>query len=139
MTEIKRGSVLRQALILRIHVQANRQTIYMFGDNLARKGLGGQAREMRHEPNTIGVITKKYPSNNEIAFMTDIAWQYPGIKILVEAAFLTAKLFLDAGVNIVIPEAGFGSGLADLKNRAPKMFADIERLTDGLIDYATEV
>ena len=40
--------------------RANPRAIYVFGDNLLRKGLGGQAKEMRGEPNTLGIVSKKY-------------------------------------------------------------------------------
>lgn len=45
--------------------------IYLFGDNLLRKGLGGQAKEMRGEPNTLGIVSKKYPSNSLSSFYSD--------------------------------------------------------------------
>ncbi len=39
----------------------------MFGDNLVRRGTGGAAA-LRHEPNTYGFITKKYPDNQLESF-----------------------------------------------------------------------
>jgi hypothetical protein len=52
------GKIIRVARITREMVQADRNTVYVFGDNVARHGLGGQAKAMRGEPNTIGVSTK---------------------------------------------------------------------------------
>ena len=43
--------VIWQSWITRDDLRANRDTIYVFGDNVAREGLRGLAREMRHEPN----------------------------------------------------------------------------------------
>ncbi len=41
--------------------------IFVYGDNLLRKGKGGAAK-LRDEPNTFGFITKKYPNNNPSSF-----------------------------------------------------------------------
>jgi hypothetical protein len=43
----------------------NPEKIYLFGDNLERVGLGGQAAVMRYKPNTIGIATKKAPGSWE--------------------------------------------------------------------------
>lgn len=45
------------------------EVIFVFGDNLTRRGKGGAAA-LRDCPNTYGFITKKYPSNNDDAFFT---------------------------------------------------------------------
>ena len=58
-------------IITRDKVKENPDVLYLFGDNLLRKGLGGQAKEMRGEPNTLGIVSKKYPSNNKDSFYTD--------------------------------------------------------------------
>lgn len=50
--------VLHQKFIFREDLQANPDVYYLFGDNVERRGLGGQAKEMRGEPNAIGVATK---------------------------------------------------------------------------------
>jgi hypothetical protein len=41
---------------------------YVFGDNGRRIGFGGQAKEMRGEPNAIGVATEWVPTNRPNAF-----------------------------------------------------------------------
>jgi hypothetical protein len=46
-------------------------TIFLFGDNMQRTGLGGQAKEMRNEPNAFGVPTKWKPTMQDDAFFTD--------------------------------------------------------------------
>ncbi len=40
-------------------------------DSVQRHGLAGQAKEMRGEPNAIGVATKWAPSTNPKAFFDD--------------------------------------------------------------------
>ena len=49
--------------ITRSFVREHRDHIFLFGDNLARSGFGGQAAQMRAEPNAIGLPTKKLPSS----------------------------------------------------------------------------
>lgn len=41
--------------IKRQDLKSNPNTQYLFGDNLKRSGFGGQAKEMRGEPNAIGI------------------------------------------------------------------------------------
>ena len=56
--------VIRQKFIQRIDIQCNRHCLYLFGDNLDRQGMGGQAKEMRGEPNSFGIATKRSISHN---------------------------------------------------------------------------
>ncbi|MBK7804129.1 MAG: hypothetical protein IPJ55_15990 [Chloracidobacterium sp.] len=63
--------VLTRKWVTRTFVREHRDHIFLFGDNLVRRGLGGQASAMRGEPNVVGIPTKKLPSNNENAFFTD--------------------------------------------------------------------
>lgn len=54
-------------LITKEYLRANPKHIFVFGDNLLRKGYGGAAA-LRDEPNAYGFITKKAPSNNDKSF-----------------------------------------------------------------------
>lgn len=38
-------------IITRDKIKENLEVLYLFGDNIIRKGLGGQAKEMRGEDN----------------------------------------------------------------------------------------
>lgn len=49
----------RMRHISRAYVRANRDKLFLFGDNLERRGFGGQAAAMRAEPNAVGIPTKK--------------------------------------------------------------------------------
>ena len=91
--------------------------LFVFGDNLQRKGLGGQAKEMRGEPNAVGIPTKWAPSMDEDAFLTDNdlgIWTHcscnDSARLLVHHA--------NGGI-IVWPEDGIGTGLAQLPQRSP--------------------
>jgi hypothetical protein len=120
------GKVIRLSLITRKMVQESRgTTIYLFGDNMAREGLGGQAKDMRGEVNSLGIPTKWRPSNAPGAFFSDSDWDYIGVRISIKSAFDTARMYLTAGFNVVIPSDGIGTGRADLANKAPKIFQEI--------------
>ena len=58
----------RMRNISRAYVRANRDKLFLFGDNLERRGFGGQAAAMRGEPNAVGIPTKKKPSYAGDAF-----------------------------------------------------------------------
>ncbi|MFW6226412.1 MAG: hypothetical protein ACOC3V_05595, partial [bacterium] len=45
----------------------NPDTIFVFGDNLKRRGYGGAAK-FRDLENAYGFITKKFPSNHDTSF-----------------------------------------------------------------------
>jgi len=47
--------ILYQDQIKRDDLRAHPDRIYLFGDNVARQGRGGQAKEMRGEPNALGI------------------------------------------------------------------------------------
>jgi hypothetical protein len=53
--------IIYQKYIKREDLRANPTVLYVFGDNEARTGLGGQAKEMRGEPNAVGIATKASP------------------------------------------------------------------------------
>ena len=99
-------------------------TLFVFGDNLLRKGRGGQAAEMRGEPNAVGVPTKKAPSNAESAFFSDNDFD-DAIKT-IEGDLKRIADHLRSGGNVVWPSDGIGTGLADLPRRAPKIWEYLE-------------
>lgn len=107
--------ILYQKWILRTDLQANPGQSYVFGDNTQRRGLGGQAKYMRGEPNAIGVATKWAPDNNERSFFMD---QVRCIEIVM-GDLARVRDALKAGRTVVIPEDGIGTGLSQLPERAP--------------------
>jgi hypothetical protein len=113
-----------QKFISRKDLQNDPESLYVFGDNMTERGLGGQAKEMRGEPNAVGIPTKIYPGNEDFDFFKDS--DFNRAKVRIDAAFM--KLFVHAahGGLIVWPEDGIGTGLADLENKAPKIWAFIE-------------
>lgn len=112
----KTAPVETRKFITRDDLRKEPDKIFLFGDNLEQRGLGGQAKEMRGEPNSIGIPTKKKPSNTPDSFFTDA--ELESNKAAIDAAF--AKI--PVGKTVVIPEDGLGTGLADLPNKAPLTF-----------------
>lgn len=116
----------RVRLISRQYVRANRDKLFLFGDNSERRGFGGQARAMRREPNAIGIPTKKSPSYEDAAFFTD--QEYEQNKTAIDLAFaeIARRAASDEIQVIVIPSNGLGTGRAQLQARAPRTFAYLQ-------------
>ena len=110
--------------ITRQMLQSNPRTLFVFGDNMLRQGLGGQAKEMRGEPNAVGIPTKHFASMTESAFFrdSDVGYALPQIY----AAFVRLTAHAMAGGEIVWPADGIGTGLAQLEQRSPKIWQLIE-------------
>lgn len=102
--------------ITRDILRRNKDVYFLFGDNVKRKGFGGQAKEMRNEPNAIGIATKWFPSMNEKAFFNDN--DFDKIKKIIDNDFDK----IPKNSNLVIPENGIGTGLAELPIRSPKVY-----------------
>jgi hypothetical protein len=101
--------------ITRENVLKRSDTIFVFGDNLAESGYGGQAKELRGLPNAYGVPTKKFPSMNKNAFFTDEEFEQN--KDAIERSI--NKIPIDCKDIVVLP---LGVGRAELYLRAPKTF-----------------
>lgn len=100
----------------------NPSYFFVFGDNLIRKGKKGQAI-IREEPNSYGIPTKRLPSMDKSAFFSDKEDEYLVVKDnLIELWNLHLQ-----NKTIVLPENPVGSGLADLKNKSPKINSLIKR------------
>ena len=104
----------------------NPDKIYIYGDNLERIGKKNQSI-IRDEPNAYGIATKKSPSMGENAFFTDD--EFEANKKIIDEDIAAIKA---DGRTIVLPEDGLGTGLAGLKNRAPKTFAYLEEQLNAL-------
>ena len=118
--------ILFQKIIHRADLQRNAEhAIYLFGDNVRGVGLGGQAGEMRGEPNAIGIPTLWLPG---VFFSDD---EYDKAVIHIDKRFKKAEES-DKPI-IVIPADGLGTGLAQLNTRAPRLFARVEASIQRLV------
>lgn len=111
--------------IKREDLRKNPDFIFLFGDNLRGQGFGGQAREMRGEPNAVGIVTKSAPSMGEKAFLSD--GDYTMWRTVVEPVLVDVLFALQKGKVVVLPKAGLGSGLAELREKAPKISNRIDK------------
>ena len=112
-----------QEWITRQDLRRNPDWRYVFGDNVERRGYGGQAKEMRDEPNAIGVVTKWSPSMSSRAFFDDTQ----ECRDLVLNDLMTVQYLLDCGRTVVVPTDGVGTGLSRLHTVAP----ELDRLLKG--------
>lgn len=123
--------VERIRFITREYVRANPDKTFLFGDNLLRRGYGGQAAAVRGEPNAVGIPTKKKPSMGPDAFFTDAEFEQN--KAAIDRAFATlAEAVTDSSRTIVVPSDGLGTGRAQMQKRAPKTFAYLQKRLDEL-------
>jgi hypothetical protein len=116
--------ILYQKLISRVDLKNNPTTLYVFGDNIVRVGFGGQAAEMRGEPNAVGIPTKLSPNQFFSNSESDLK------RFLDHSEESFSRLKGHSGITI-FPSDGIGTGLARLRIKAPKI-ADLlkERLLE---------
>lgn len=99
--------------------------LFVFGDNLRRFGMGGQAI-IRNCPNVFGIATKRKPSMHESAFFTDDDLD----SVLEDIDHLWAMLRDYPERDVVIPvtkdgEVSLGRERAELPKRAPAIYDTI--------------
>lgn len=121
---------ITKEFLTRSFIRKNPDDVFVFGDNLERRGTGGQAKEMRGEPNCIGLATKRSPKYDHSAFFDDS--DYDEIVDLIEQDFINIEEAAKTR-NVYIPVNYPGSGLADLPNKAPKLWEYIKNRLDTLI------
>lgn len=110
----------------RAYIKAHPDWLFIFGDNLERSGLGGQAEHARGEPNAVGIATKRLPSMEPNAFLSDkdyTEW-FAAEKSTLGRLMTASKV----GRTIIWPLDGIGTGLAQLERRAPEIWHEIETI-----------
>lgn len=99
-------------------------SLFVYGDNLLGRGKGGQA-VIRDEPNAVGIPTKRAPSMAEGAFFLDK--DFEPFRDAARPVFTRLREHLEAGGTVVWPADGIGTGLAQLPQRAPRIWNALER------------
>ncbi len=117
-------------------VKEDSDKLYVFGDNDARIGKGGQAI-IRDLPNSIGLRTKKGPSKKPVAFYSDDNLELNKIKIQEDILNIKFRSLLE-NKTIVLSDGGYGTGLANLKERAPKTFEYLNELLKLYFGFINE-
>lgn len=105
--------------ITRQDLRSNPEFRYVFGDNVARKGMGGQAGAMRGEPNAIGVATKWTPTRDSRAYFSD--GDERALRHML-ADIDQVRVALSQGRTVYVPTDGLGTGLSELPTRAPSLY-----------------
>ena len=114
-----RGKVVYIKWITRNMLRQNPEARFVFGDNVQRLGFGGQAKEMRGEPNAIGIVTKWRPDMEYDAFFdtdSEKAWEK------MEADLKLVLHAINDGRTIYVPYDGLGTGLSKLPQKAPALY-----------------
>jgi hypothetical protein len=124
--------VIFQYRIYRSDLVANPNALYLFGDNNMRKGMGGQAGEMRGMENACGVRTKWRPDMQPNSFFTDADLEIFKLMMVVDLdePFKAIK----RGKVVVIPSDGLGTGLSELPTRAPTLYACLNGMISQLVE-----
>jgi len=127
--------VVYQHRIERQDLRDNPGVLYLFGDNVERRGLGGQAKAMRGEPNAVGIRTKLAPHNRDDAFFSE----YPGLvarqNTWIAEDFEPIFRHLNEGGVVVVPAEGLGTGLARMRETSPSSWKFLCDQMDRLRGY----
>ena len=102
-------------------LRSSPKTLFVFGDNMAGWGKGGQAI-IRDEPNAVGIPTKRKPATTSDSYFCDEDFANEKVKAKIDEAFLRLKNHLESGGDVIFPADGVGTGLAQLPQRAPIIF-----------------
>lgn len=109
-------------------VRSEPDTLFVFGDNTLRTGKGGQAI-IRDELNAFGVATKHCPNMLHSSFFSDDIVSYNAlmadISELLGFVHFSEHLWYS---RVALPYYGLGTGLAQLPNRAPKLYQILLKL-----------
>ena len=132
----KKPNIITMDVITRDYVKNNPNMVFIFGDNDERDGMGGQAGEMRGERNAIGIPTKKKPNTTDDSYYTDSEFELNKKKINYSVNLILAQI--NNGKTIVLPSNGIGTGLAQLKEKAPKTFYFLEATIKAMYDYVNK-
>jgi len=116
-------TVIFQKMVYRSDLKRNPTILYVFGDNLERVGMGGQAGAMRGEPNAVGVATKASPSRYFKNDDESVAYQNE----VIDADMVPLFAQVRAGGVVVWPADGIGTGLSALPEFAPRTLEHIEK------------
>jgi hypothetical protein len=114
------------------YLRSHSNIIFVFGDNLLRKGKEAQAI-IRDLPNAVGLTSKRTPDHCPNAYMTGTDSDYAD----VTSDLALIEGLASAGKQLVFPSTGIGTGLARLATTAPDLLSYIDSEISKLIhaDY----
>lgn len=119
------------------YVLSRSKALFIFGDNTCRAGMAGQAT-IRKCFNATGLATKFAPSMDAEAFFNDKNFDLCKYKIDEDIEKIKTRLTRDDYFDTVIfPYDGLGTGLSQLPQRAPKVWAYLCTRLDEEFDITT--
>ena len=101
---------MEEVFITREYLIANTNHVFVFGDNLERRGLGGAAK-FRNFSNTYGFITKKQPYNFDESFYTPEEY-----KEVYQKEIDALRGLMMTNPNVIYLISKLGAGLANRYN-----------------------
>ena len=116
------GRIIFVDWITRAMVQSKPEARFVFGDNLHRVGLGGQAGAMRGEPNALGVATKRSPVVCDADYF---AYSDADARAAIDGDIEQIVIALAEGRTVYVLFDGLGTGLSELPTRAPGLHRHI--------------
>jgi len=119
----------------------NPDKIYVYGDNLRRNGKGGQA-QIRSCMNTVGIATKREPSNHHDSFFSDEVNEIKTMLNDIEKLYLMHINPAYDHYTLVFPYDGIGTGLAKLPEVSPAAYCLLTSMLDkhfGIKTYNTKL
>ena len=119
--------------ISREYVQSHPDEIFVYSENYLREGYGEESKEMRGEPNTVGIVTRKKSGTTEDSFFNDLEFEENKIKI--NEGIKEIISFIDEGKKINFPTQGIGTDSSQLKLRAPKTYEFLIQTLKALRAY----
>ena len=128
--------IIYKKFIFRSDLRANPTWLFLFGDNELRQGYAGQAKQMRGEPNALGICTKRRPSAAPNAYYSDVNLDRNCLQI--DKDISKAFVHVARGGTVVVPSDGLGTGMAMLKTKAPKTFEFLQRRLRQLDKFANK-
>lgn len=93
--------------------------VFVYGDNLARRGRAGQA-VIRFEENAFGVPTKRSPRMDADAFFADRDDERAAVLASLRDLYKLSRTRI-----IVFPKAGLGTGMAQMPQCSPKLYQEM--------------
>lgn len=119
---IKTGIIFYKQRITRSDLRSTPIAEFVFGDNVARVGFGGQSGEMRGEPNAIGIPTMRSPGTLEREYFSD---SNENDRNAMTGSLTSIISALDDCRVIYVPSKGLGTGHSELRTRAPRLYAEL--------------
>jgi hypothetical protein len=109
----------------------NRDKLFVFGDNLQRKGTGGQAC-IRYQDNAFGIATKIAPNRALHSYFVHNL----NTEAIIEAEFYSLHYVATSQgfTEVLFPAGGLGTGLSKLQDYAPGLLELIDNYVSQLIN-----